>query len=757
MRKIILLMLFISICIFLFSVDTQNEVQKLTANDAAASQYFGCSSAIDGNWLVMGAKGDTYYGSGSGAAYVYHFENGSWVQHSKLLSDSGNNDDDFGYSVAISGYNIIIGAPGDDDNGYNVGSAYIFNYNGTNWTQTTELHAIDGASSDYYGYCVDISGDYAIIGAYGDDDNGSKSGSAYIYKLENGTWSHDTKLTASNGSAEDNYGLAVCIDDDFVIVGAEREDSRGNNSGLAYIYHLQNGNWLERWTIYGADTWNGENFGIAVDLDNRYAVIGATGQDDNGVDSGCAYVFRYLNEAWYQQDKIVPSDGAEDARFGSSVAISGNSVIVGASMADAQGMMSGAAYLFQLDSGSWIEQKQLLPTDGASMDFAGGAVSISGDIVVVDCQRDDSGSNDAGAGYVFNISGYSVPPTEQQEVVSADDTSEIPFNDVDASLRFTGNHLETTMDLTLNFQEPSVIGGLPAGIVNIADNYWQIDSSAGNVGTYDITFDLSEVVGIDNFATLGFLKRDDESSPWQDVVADLGATLVYNYPYITIQGLNAFSEFVPAGGNDNTLPVTLSSFDAAQTADNNVQLDWSTASETEMNGFNVYRNLINNEADAVLVNSGIIKSNNNASGSVYSVKDYDVDYNNTYYYWLESVSLDGNSDFYGPVSVTISRDKDEDQTEEYNNLGIMGIYPNPFNPETNIDYSVKEETPLEITIYNMKGQKVKTLVDKSVSAGDHKVVWHGDSDSESSVSSGVYFVKMITGNHIETRKIVLMK
>ncbi len=665
--------------------------------------------------------------------------------------------DDFGYSVAISGSYIVVGCPGDDNAVNDVGSVYIYHYDNNNWTFMTVLYAYDAAYADYYGNCVDISGNYAVVGAYGDDDGGSESGSAYVYELSNGNWIFDTKLTASNPSSGDNFAYSVSIDGDRIICGSDREDSRGYNSGLAYIYQLQNGNWLERWTVYGADTWSEEHFGIAVNINGDYAIAGATGQDDNGDDSGCAYIYHYNNDAWYQQTKLVPSDGAENTRFGSSVSTYGNSAVIGAIMDNAQGSMSGAAYIFQLDSGNWVERKKMLPSDGAAMDFFGGNVAMYGAKAVVSCERDDTNASDAGAAYMYTIANYYVPPSAQQEVVSADDTSEIPFNDVEVSLRFTGSHVETTIDLTKNFQEPNVVGGLPAGVVNLAKNYWQVESSAGNVGTYDITFDLSGVSGIENFATLKILKRDDDSSPWQDVVADLGATLVYNNPYITVQGLNAFSEFVPAGDNDNSLPVTLSFFNAVQTSDNNVLIEWSTASETEMNGFNLYRNNENNKTNVALVNTQIINCNNSSTGGTYSIRDFDVDYNNTYYYWLESVSLDGNSDFYGPVRVTIEKKKDDDNPVEFIKLGIQGIYPNPFNPETNIDYSVKEETAVQVSVYNMKGQRVKTLVDKSVSAGDHKVVWQGDSDSGNSVSSGVYFVKMITGNHIETRKIVLMK
>ena len=177
----------------------------------------------------------------------------------------------------------------------------------------------------------------------------------------------------------------------------------------------------------------------------------------------------------------------------------------------------------------------------------------------------------------------------QIESVPQDNQSVIQFDNVDTEIQFTSGHDATDIDIRMFTWDPNVIGELPAGCDNIADKYWRVTPSVAPGGTYSITFDLTGVNGIESFNTLKFLKRDDDESAWQDVQAS--ATLVYNEAEITvtIQGLTSFSEFVPAGGEDNTLPVTLSSFTAVYNGDQPI-IQWITCSEQQNSGWNVYRN-----------------------------------------------------------------------------------------------------------------------------------------------------------------------
>ncbi len=752
MKKTGLLMIFLISCLVLTATTIQNENQKLIDSDGADSDGFGSAISVSGDYAVVGAIKDDDNGQDSGSAYIYHYNGTNWVEQQKLIPPDGAAGDWFGYKASISGDNVIIGCVGDDEDGNWSGSAYIYHYDGSSWIQQQKLTSSDACADQYFGCFVSISGDYAVVGAYGDGTNGVESGSVYIFHFNGVNWVEQQKLLPSDGAAGDKFGIVTSINNDNVIVGAYA-DGDGTHTGSAYIFHYDGAIWFEQQKLTPATLEPGDFFGIGVSIFEDRAIVGALGDDDNINSAGAAYVYYFDGTTWIEQQKLLASDGDEGDWLGYTVSITENYALLGANYDDQLGASSGSAYIYHFDGTSWNEQQKFLASDGGDGYIFGANIAMDNNRVLIGAPNAYSNAVLTGAAYFYEIADYILPPVNTQITIPANSNDEFNFMDADVRLQFTGNHLETTIDLTQNFNEPNVVGNLPANIVNIANNYWHVESSAGDVGTYDITFDLSEVEGIENFATLSFLKRDDDSSPWQDVVVDLGATLVYNYPYITIQGLNVFSEFVPAGGNDNSLPVTLSSFNASRTNSNFVELNWITKSETDMSGYNIFRNEMNSLNGALKVNTSIITASNLSTEHNYDFCDDEVELDNTYYYWLESVSMSGNTEFYGPVSVSL----DDDKPEEFTKLGILGIYPNPFNPETNIDYSVKEETDVQVSVYNMKGQRVKTLVDKSVSAGDHNVVWHGDSESGKSVSSGVYFVKMITGNHIETRKIVLMK
>ncbi len=212
------------------------EQAKLTASDGAISDLFGYSVSISGDTAVVGADGDDDNGTDSGSAYVFVRSGTTWSQQAKLTASDGAEGDLFGWSVSISGDTAVVGAHYDDDNGLNSGSAYVFVRSGTTWTEEAKLTASDGAEDDFFGRSVSVSGDTAVVGAYGDDDYGSYSGSAYVFVRSGTTWSEEAKLTASDGAAHDLFGISVSISGGTAVVGAHYDDDNAFNSGSAYVY-----------------------------------------------------------------------------------------------------------------------------------------------------------------------------------------------------------------------------------------------------------------------------------------------------------------------------------------------------------------------------------------------------------------------------------------------------------------------------------------------------------------------------------------
>jgi len=320
-KKCFIVMAAVIVC-FAFSppqaeADTWLERQKILASDSAANNWFGYSISISGDYAIVGAP--AAYNDGNGSAYIFKRDGASWVQQQELLASDGNANDNFGISVSISGDYAIVGAYQDGDNGIYSGSAYIFKRNGTSWVQHQKLLASDGAANDQFGFSVSISGDYAIVGAYGDD---SLKGSAYIFKRDGTSWVQHQKLLASDGAANDQFGFSISISGDLAIVGAVGDDSY---KGSAYVFKRDGEDgetWSQQQKLTASDGAANDYFGCSVSISGDLAIVGAYYDDDRGTDSGSAYIFKRDGTSWSQWQKRNASDGAAGDRFGRSVSIS---------------------------------------------------------------------------------------------------------------------------------------------------------------------------------------------------------------------------------------------------------------------------------------------------------------------------------------------------------------------------------------------------------------------------------------------------
>ena len=213
-------------------------------------------------------------------------------QEAKLLASDGAASDLFGGDVALDGDTAVIGARRHDDNGLNSGAAYVFTRTAGVWTEQVKLLPADGAAFDEFGVRVALDGDTAVIGAFGDDDNGFDSGSAYVFTRTAGVWTEQAKLLPADGTEGDIFGTSVTLDGDTVVIGADGDDDNGSNSGSAYVFTRTAGVWTQQVKLLPADGAAGDEFGVSVGLDGDTAVIGAFGDDDNGSAAGSAYVFR---------------------------------------------------------------------------------------------------------------------------------------------------------------------------------------------------------------------------------------------------------------------------------------------------------------------------------------------------------------------------------------------------------------------------------------------------------------------------------
>ena len=384
---------------------------KITASDGAANDWFGYNVSINGDYAIVGVPYDDDNGINSGSAYIYERTSvNTWGNELKITASDGALGDIFGSAISINGDYAIVGAFGDDDNGATSGSVYIYERtSGNTWGNELKITASDAALGDTFGSDVSINGDYAIVGKKYDDDNGANSGSVYIYERTSGNiWGNELKITASDAAPNDWFGLSVSISGDYAIVGAPYDDDNGSTSGSVYIYERTSGNiWGNELKITASDAAANDWFGSDVSINGDYAIVGARNDDDNGTDSGSVYVYeRTSGNLWGNELKITASDGSANDLFGSDVSISGDYVIVGARNDDDNGTDSGSVYVYERTSGNlWGNELKITASDGAANDLFGSAISISGDYAIVGARRDDDNGTDSGSVYIYRISG----------------------------------------------------------------------------------------------------------------------------------------------------------------------------------------------------------------------------------------------------------------------------------------------------------------------------------------------------------------
>ncbi len=374
----------------------------------------------------------------------------------KIIASDRAAVDYYGHVVSISGTYAIVGAPRKATNSPSwisyAGAAYIYELNNSgSWVQVQKITASDMGLSDLFGWSVSISGNYAIVGAYGEDEdvNGSNyifnSGSAYIFERDSatGTWSQVQKIVASDRDAIDYFGYAVSISGEIAIVGAYNDENfiGANNmsgAGSAYFFERDSatGSWNQVQKVVASDRDIDDNFGHAVAISGSRAIVGAYQEDaPTGTtalsDAGAAYIFeRNSSGSWAEVKKLVASDRDADDYFGYAVAISGGYAIVGAYLdehnAAGSGVMTyaGSAYIYERNGGSWNQEHKIVASDRTAIDLFGRSVSISGNYALVGANSEDEDTlgmntrSDAGSGYIFKRNSNGTWLQEQKIVAS---------------------------------------------------------------------------------------------------------------------------------------------------------------------------------------------------------------------------------------------------------------------------------------------------------------------------------------------------
>lgn len=373
---------------------------RLTASDGGPGDLFGRSAAIDGATVVVGAVNADQRGLDAGAAYVFDAITG--VQQRRLLAQDGDDEEFFGVAVGVSDGRVIVGSSQNDAADTLAGAAYIFG--GPMLRQTDQLLPTSsqpvGPGFSFSGFSVAIDSSFAVVGAPGDIEITNGGGGA-IYVYETGSFNNVQKLFSSDAAFADNFGTKVAVSGDLVVASTPFDDDNGTDSGSVYVFDAITGAELRKLTPSDGDT--RDFFGLSIALDGDTLAVGAPfANNEGGVDAGAVYLFDAITGD--ELRRITPADfspngAGEGDVFGFAVDLDGGLLVVGAPRNDERGDGAGVAYVFDVASGARLAT--LAPSDAATGAAFGGAVGVSDDLIVVAAEGDGQNGEDAGAAYVF--------------------------------------------------------------------------------------------------------------------------------------------------------------------------------------------------------------------------------------------------------------------------------------------------------------------------------------------------------------------
>ncbi|NNF01655.1 MAG: hypothetical protein HKN22_03145, partial [Bacteroidia bacterium] len=359
------------------------EFQKLLPSGADAVDLLGFSNDIDGDVAVLGGF---FNNSVVGEAYAYVFDGSAWTESQQLTPSDGNNDDRFGIAVSVSGKRIAVGANlGDRDATVNTGAVYIFDFDGSSWSQTAKITASDFVTGDRFGRSVDLEGDRLIVGA----DLADGTGSAYIYDFNGLNWIETAIINGQN--AFDRFGYSVALSGNTAAIGAVNY----SNSGGVFIYDFIGSSWNLTTTLTASDAAVGDEFGVDLDLLGDRLVVAAEGDESN---QGAGYVFDRIAGSWSETTKLTASDGVAGDRL-SAVALGNDKIYAGAFAINSE---TGTVYRYDYNGSSWSETQKLLASDGLVDDRFGRSVAVSGGRLAVGAPRLDDNVSQGGGMYFFH-------------------------------------------------------------------------------------------------------------------------------------------------------------------------------------------------------------------------------------------------------------------------------------------------------------------------------------------------------------------
>ncbi len=386
--------------------------QRLFAADGAPFDHLGFSVAASHEVVVSGARfADLGSAVDAGAVYVYTRTPTGWREQAKLLASDPWEHDRFGHAVSLDRDTLVVGAHAHHELGRRRGSVYVFARQQGTFREQARLALPD---SPRFGHAVAVSGDWIAVGAPGELVADQPAGAVHVFRRAGSSWQKAARLTAHDAAAHDLFGISVAIDGDLIVVGAAADDEAGSMTGAAYVFRWADSRWQQEAKLLANDAAALNEFGKAVAIAGATVVVGAEGAAaDVGKFTGAAYVFARPGDTWQQEAKLLAKDRRAADRFGNAVAIDQETIVVGAHFADDAGLGSGAAVVFHRVAGAWQEEARLVPAESSAGEEFGNAVAVFGPTLVMGALR--AGPQGTAAGSLSLFERTAPPPDHEPQ------------------------------------------------------------------------------------------------------------------------------------------------------------------------------------------------------------------------------------------------------------------------------------------------------------------------------------------------------
>lgn len=465
----------------------------LTSTFARAGDGLGRAMDMDSDWIAVAAPFDDVFAAPPGdvgSVVMYQYVANAWLQRQRVTASDGTVNDRFGTSVSISGEWMLVAAPTDDHSGLNdAGSVYVFRRSANTWSQTQILRAPDAANDDLFGSSISLDQSFVAIGSPRDDDQGTDSGSVYVFRLNpvTATWTNEQKLTAADGSAGHNFGSAVAVSDGIngrcVLVGATGDDTVGANAGAAYYFNRGGGGSTNPWSqglkVTPQISGPGQLFGEFVSMDEQSAMISCRGDSNQSVqNAGCLYAYRLKDGHWESEGRLFETDPR--GGFGFPCVVSGDFAAAGSPGRTVNGLVgAGRLTIFQRVGAYWVRSDEIdgLPQGGANFGFS---IALSGGRLAAGAPNGTTGAN-VQTGWLRAFSLFSFDCNAN----GIPDSCEI---EADPDLDLDGSGLIDTCEINLCYADYNNDGGVDGSDIESFFYEWEggsFDADVNNDGGVD--------------------------------------------------------------------------------------------------------------------------------------------------------------------------------------------------------------------------------------------------------------------------------